>query len=157
MPALKLQQNLRQNLEMNMNAKSTGLGLMLPVVLNPAVAAVIGIGLVGLGIYRLLDDEDEVCASEASDESSIGELVECSDTAELAAGHENSDCLASADAVSLDKSPADVPANAALGQQDADREADKQKIIREAMSELGKRSAAARARKKAEASLCKMD
>ena len=42
-----------------MNTKTTGLAFMLPAALNPAVAAAIGIGLVGIGIYRLLGDDDE--------------------------------------------------------------------------------------------------
>lgn len=130
---------------------------MLPVVLNPVVASAIAIGLVGLGIYRLLDDDDDDCASELSDAPPTGKPIENSATAELIAGDAISDSLASVPSVSLDKSPADVQANAAIEQHDAGREAEKQKIIRAAMSELGKRSAAARARKKAEASVRKMD
>jgi hypothetical protein len=57
--------------------------------------------------------------------------------------------------VSLERNQQDGPQLADLHQQDVDRDDVKKKIIREAMSELGKRSAAARARKKADANASK--
>lgn len=44
-----------------------------------------------------------------------------------------------------------VPSSEPLQTEDAAREADQSEMIRKAMSELGKRSASARAKKKAEA------
>jgi hypothetical protein len=130
-----------------MNTKTTGLAFMLPAALNPAVAAAIGIGLVGIGIYRLLGDDDETREPEELPKPSPS-------VASTVAGliSENSQPTPT---VSLERNQKDGPQLADLHQQDVDRDDVKKKIIREAMSELGKRSAAARARKKADASASK--
>ena len=47
---------------MNNHAK---LGLLLPAVLNSATAAVVGIGLIAVGLYRLLPDDEEEVTVEA--------------------------------------------------------------------------------------------
>ena len=112
---------------MNDTAK---LGLLLPAVLNP-VTAVVGVGL-GL-LWLLRDDEDEA----TDDTVQIKRLpppvkngvkplptVELNDKAGEPVGN------------------GDAPAS--------NPDADQKQIIRSAMSELGKRSAAARAKKKAE-------
>jgi hypothetical protein len=127
-----------------MNTKTTGLALMLPAALNPAVAAAIGIGLVGFGIYRLLGDGDDNRTSEGLLEPSqaVASTVE-----DLISGGSHS-----ARTVCLEQGLQDYPEDADLDRQDVDRDHVKKKMIREAMSELGKRSAAARARKKTEAS-----
>ena len=45
--------------------------LLLPAVLNPATAAVLGIGLIAVGLYRLLpgDDEEPTVEAEAADDA----------------------------------------------------------------------------------------
>lgn len=127
---------------MNINTKTTGLGLLLPAALNPAVAAAIGIGIVGFGIYRLLGDDDEKLEAVVLPEplpsvaSTVAGVI--SDTSKL----ERTVCL--------EQSKQDGAQRADLDQQDVGGDDVKKKMIREAMSELGKRSAAARARKKAE-------
>jgi hypothetical protein len=130
-----------------MNTKTTGLAFMLPAALNPAVAAAIGIGLVGIGIYRLLGDDDENREPE--------ELPKPSPSVASTGADLISDNSQSTPTVSLERNQQDGPQLADLHQQDVDRDDVKKKIIREAMSELGKRSAAARARKKTEASASK--
>lgn len=132
---------------MNFNTKTTGLAFMLPAALNPAVAAAIGIGLVGFGIYRLLGDDDENCESEKLPEpkpsvaSTVADLI--------------SDNSQSTHTVCLKRNQQDGPQLIDFHQQDVDWDDVKKKMIREAMSELGKRSAAARARKKADVSASK--
>ena len=130
-----------------MNTKTTGLAFMLPAALNPAVAAAIGIGLVGIGIYRLLGDDDEKREPE--------ELPKTSPSVASTVADLISDNTQSTSTVCLERNQQDGPQLADLNQQDVDRDDVKKKIIREAMSELGKRSAAARARKKADASSSK--
>jgi hypothetical protein len=130
-----------------MNTKTTGLAFMLPAALNPAVAAAIGIGLVGIGIYRLLGDDDENREPE--------ELPKPSPSVASTVADSISDNSQSTPTVCLERKQQDGPQLADLHQQEVDRDDVKKKIIREAMSELGKRSAAARARKKADASASK--
>jgi hypothetical protein len=126
-----------------MNTKTTGLAFMLPAALNPAVAAAIGIGLVGIGIYRLLGDDDEKREPE--------ELPKPSPSVASTVVDLISDNTQSTPTVCLERNQQDGPQLADLHQRDVDRDDVKKKIICEAMSELGKRSAAARARKKADA------
>ena len=125
-----------------MNTKTTGLAFMLRAALNPAVAAAIGIG-----IYRLLGDDDENREPE--------ELPKPSPSVASTVEDLISDNSQPMPTVSLERNQQDVPQLADLHQQDVDRDDVKKKILREAMSELGKRSAAARARKKAETSASK--
>lgn len=115
---------------MNNTAK---LGVLLPAVLNPATAALVGVAAIAVGIYRLLpDDEEPTVDTERGGGPERVALtaeqplpaVELDDSAEVS--------------VSDEAEPAPIP------------EADHKVIIRSAMSELGKRSAAARAKKKAE-------
>ena len=116
------------------NAK---LGLLLPAILNPAVAAALGIGIVAVGLYRLLPDDDEDATGEdvPSDGSkaalpAVRQPVPTADINEVQRVE-----------VASNEPLQTVPA--------ATDEADESEIIRKAMSELGKRSAAARAKKKA--------
>jgi hypothetical protein len=110
------------------NAK---LGLMVPAILNPATAAVIGIRL-GL-LWLLLDDEQEAAVDDvtiklpSSAVTSVVEPVRAVDP---------QPCEPTLEAYDAEIIP--VP------------EADQKEAIRSAMSELGKRSAIARAKKKAE-------
>jgi hypothetical protein len=125
---------------MNINSKTTGLGLLLPAALNPALAVTLGVGVIGFGIYRLLGDNEECEKPKALPEPSptVGTVVED---------------LISDDANSVETvAVVELPQTADFDQHGADQDDTKQKMIRDAMSELGKRSAAARARKKAEAS-----
>jgi len=117
------------------NAK---LGLLLPAILNPAVAAALGIGIVAVGLYRLLPDDDEDATVEEmpsnDPEMAIPVTKQPVPTVEM-----------------NEVQPVHVPSDEPLQTVPvATYEADESEIIRKAMSELGKRSAAARARKKAE-------
>jgi len=117
------------------NAK---LGLLLPAILNPAVAAALGIGVLAVGLYRLLPDSDEDATVE-------GVPSDCPKVAIPAVRHP-------VPTVEVNEvQQVDVPSNEPLQTVPvATDEADQAEMIRKAMSELGKRSAAARARKKAE-------
>jgi len=121
------------------------LGLILPAVLNPATAALLGIGLIVVGLYRMLPDDDE--DANASTVPSNGPqpavltvkaqlpAVDKSDVVPLR--QPSNDAQTTAD-TALETAPASTP------------EANQSETIRKAMSELGKRSAAARAKKKAQ-------
>ena len=110
------------------NAK---LELMLPAILNPATAAVVGIGL-GL-LWLLRDDEQEATV----------------DTAPI----KRAKPTAKTDAQQLpavETLPGEIVPEASATVPAGTLEAAQKEMIRTAMSELGKRSAAARAIKKAE-------
>ena len=120
---------------MNNTAK---LGLLLPAVLNPATAAVIGIAAIAVGLYRMLPDDDEEVIVDAV-------ATNVSDIA-------TSTVEATLPAVELSEAPpVEEPFRNPIPTAPAGTsEADQSETIRKAMSELGKRSAAARAKKKAE-------
>jgi len=128
---------------MNINNKTAGLSLLLPAALNPALAAALGIGIIGFGIYRLLGDDEECQTPEG--------LLERSPT--VASTFDGRDSFGTDDAptVLIAQCPQDDPQVADSEPRNGDKSDAKQKIIREAMSELGKRSAAARVRKKLQA------
>jgi hypothetical protein len=110
------------------NAK---LGLILPAILNPATAAVVGIGL-GL-LWLLRDDEQEATVDDVpikTQSSAVTAVVKPVRAVDL------QPCEPTLEAYDAEIIP--VP------------EADQKETIRSAMSELGKRSAMARAKKKAE-------
>ena len=44
---------------MNVSLNNGKLALLLPVVLNPATAAAVGVGLLGVGLLWLLRDDEE--------------------------------------------------------------------------------------------------
>lgn len=112
---------------MNNTAK---LGILLPTVLNPATAA-FGIGL-GL-LWLLRDDEDEATVEPVK----IKRLPPPAQTA--AKPLPTVEALVEQVVPVTDQAvPAPIP------------DTDQKEMIRSAMSELGKRSAAARAKKKAE-------
>jgi len=117
------------------NAK---LGLLLPAILNPAVAAALGIGIVAVGLYRLLPDDDE--------DATVEDVPSHGSKAALPAVRQPVPTVGINEAQQVA-----VPSNEPLQTVPvATDEADQSEMIRKAMSELGKRSAAARARKKAE-------
>jgi hypothetical protein len=107
------------------NAK---LGLMLPAILNPATAAVVGIGL---GLLWLLGDDEQ--------EGTVADVP--------------IKLPSSAVAVQPVRAVDPRPCESTLEAYDAEivpiPEADQKEAIRSTMSELGKRSAIARAKKKA--------
>ncbi|MFT5629685.1 MAG: hypothetical protein ACI9HB_000847 [Gammaproteobacteria bacterium] len=123
------------------------LGFLLPVVLNPATAAAVGIGL---GLLWLLRDDEEEATVEAvplkPPMSAVGAVVEplpAVEQNEVQPVYEPSN-----DAIEMEKAEVapetlkTLPATISKPVQS--------EIIRKAMSELGKRSAAARAQKKAQ-------
>jgi hypothetical protein len=124
-------------MKMNDTAK---LGAILPAILNPATA-VIGIGL-GL-LWLLSDDDDE----EGGDKVNLVTVRETSP---------NRPAMVMPAAVkpltSVETQPEEIVLEASepASPTSMTSEADQNEMIRNAMSELGKRSAAARAKKKAE-------
>jgi hypothetical protein len=109
------------------NAK---LGLMLPAILNPATAAVVGIGL-GL-LWLLRDDEPD-----ATDDDVPTKLPSSTVTTVVEPVR------------AVDPRPPEPTLEAHDTEIVPIPEADQKEAIRSAMSELGKRSAMARAKKKA--------
>ena len=45
---------------------TTKLGLLLPAVLNPATAAIVGIAAIAVGLYRMLPDDGEEATVDAT-------------------------------------------------------------------------------------------
>ena len=121
------------------------LGLLLPVVLNPATAAVVGIGL-GL-LWLLRDDEQEATVEPEPNKRTkptvltVAEPLPAVEQSEVqAVGEPSNDAMETVETTpeTLETPPAAIS------------KPDQSEMIRKAMSELGKRSAAARAKKKAE-------
>jgi hypothetical protein len=110
---------------------TTKLGFLLPVLLNPATAAVVGIGL-GL-LWLLRDDEEEATVDAAP-------INRAKPTARTDAQR----------VPAVEVLPDKIVPEAREAVPAGTLEAAQKEIIRTAMSELGKRSAAARAIKKAE-------
>jgi hypothetical protein len=110
------------------NAK---LGLMLPAILNPATAAVVGIGL-GL-LWLLRDDEQEATVDEVP--------IKLPRSAVTAVEQP---------VLAVDQRPSEPAPEAYDAEIAPIPEVDQKEAIRATMSELGKRSAMARAKKKAE-------
>ena len=123
----------------------TKLGLLLPTVLNPATAAVIGIAAIAVGLYRMLPGDDEeptVDAVSIKGPETVVSTVE----ARLPSVE-----LIEVKPLSQPYNDAEQTAPIALETAQAQTtDLDQSEMIRKAMSELGKRSAAARAKKKAE-------
>ncbi|WP_424177149.1 hypothetical protein [Yoonia sp. TsM2_T14_4] len=127
---------------MNNHAK---LGMLLPAILNPATAAIVGIAAMAVGLYRMLpDDEKDATVGAVSSNGSKQPIptvearlpaVELDDV--------QRGCQLSGDGLGT------VPVvHATVSTKPSDD--DESAMIRKAMSELGKRSAVARAKKKAE-------
>lgn len=121
------------------------LGLLLPAVLNPATVAVVGIGLIAVGLFRLLGDDEEeatVVAVPLNAPKPAGAArLPAVEPSEVQPVYEPSnDAMETVEtAPEILKTP---PA--------AISKPDQSEMIRKVMSELGKRSAAARAKKKYE-------
>jgi hypothetical protein len=110
------------------NAK---LGLMLPAIINPATAAVVGIGL---GLLWLLRDDEQ----DATDDAVPIKLPSSAVTPVVQPVR------------AVDPRPCEPTLEAYDAEIVPIPEANQKAAIRSAMSELGKRSAMARAKKKAE-------
>ena len=108
------------------NAK---LGLMLPAILNPATAAVVGIGL-GL-LWLLRDDEQEATVDDVP--------IKLPSSAVTAVEQP---------VLAVDQRPSEPAPEAYDAEIVPIPEVDQKEAIRATMSELGKRSAMARAKKK---------
>ncbi|AGI68143.1 hypothetical protein OAN307_c25460 [Octadecabacter antarcticus 307] len=108
------------------------LGFLLPAILNPATAAVVGIGI---GLLWLLSDDDDKEAT--VDNMPIKRIKPAVRTAAQPLPTLQK-LPTDIELVVADTAPAEIP------------ELDQKEVIRSAMSELGKLSAAARAKKKAE-------
>ncbi|WP_270729577.1 hypothetical protein [Shimia sp. Alg240-R146] len=130
-----------------MTLQKAGIGAALPFLFNPATLSVVAIGAVGWGIYNLLHDEDE----EEGDETpaAIG------DTKVIAKVAETTDTNAPQQQPKSGTGWFDFPVSEAGAGSEADEaaeEAERKEMLRRTMSDLGKRSAAARAKRKAAAS-----
>ncbi|NRB19009.1 MAG: hypothetical protein HRU33_15950 [Rhodobacteraceae bacterium] len=132
-----------------MNIQKAGIGAALPLLLNPATLGFVALGAVGWGIYNLLrDDEDDGCDVPSN---TVQKLP--AKTRVAKAGATQPSQVSAQAAVQLE-APVKVSdeAEARLKSDETADDAERSLIIRQAMSELGKRSAAARAKRKAAAS-----
>ena len=121
------------------------LGFLLPVVLNPATAVVVGIGL---GLLWLLRDDEEEATVEAEPNKltqlavrTVEKTLPAVEQTELQPAYEPSNNAME----TVETAPETLETPPA-----AISKPDQSEMIRKAMSELGRRSAAARAKKKAE-------
>lgn len=142
---------------MNNNASPGGL---LALISNPAVLAVVGIGAVALTIIEMFSDEedDQNDGSEAVPHGSTpfieplksedlavpATVIEPFETVETTAEEAAYSYVEDLNA----HEPVDEFENNPQQDETTNEEAAKKELIRQAMSELGKRSAAARAKKK---------
>lgn len=120
---------------MSVNVEKVGLGMLIPTLLNPTTAAVLAIGAIGNAVFNFLsdDDESESVVEASSTVPQIEPLPTVASTVEL-------------QCVSIDENKDEILATS----HQPEPEADHREVIRLAMSELGKRGAAARAKKKAD-------
>ena len=121
------------------------LSLILPAVLNPATAALVGIGLIAVGLYRMLPDDEE--------DASVGVLPVNGSKQAAETVKTRLSAVQPCQTQISDEPAAEAreTANANIAIASATiSDSDQGEIIRKAMSELGKRSAAARAKKKAD-------
>tara|TARA_R110002072_G_scaffold302338_1_gene484783 strand:+ start:5493 stop:5936 length:444 start_codon:yes stop_codon:yes gene_type:complete len=142
---------------MNANITKTVLGGLLPFITNPATLAIIGIGAVGLTIYDILTDKKDGQGNGSEpqingSEPLIVPFLDGSTTVDEAALEplETASPTAFATAHSTDREP--FPAGGIDSQKEEEVETcnpedEKKELIRQAMSELGKRSGAARRHK----------
>lgn len=145
---------------MSSNITKTVLGGLLPFITNPATLAIIGISAVGLTVYDILtekkDDQSNGSDTENSDFEPLIEPFTDGSATVSATVHkplETAYSTVSATVCSTDKEPfltevLDGSGDASDQHEAISPDTSKKELIRQAMSELGKRSAAARARKK---------
>lgn len=139
-----------------MNGTRTGLGVMAPALLNPGTATIIAVGLVGYGLIKLLseDEEDEGHEDangsvEPQERNSTVGTVEATVDMPLGNHLEQPPVVTDAPLQTLQEAVAerfDTAQEETKLPQESD--AARQEMIRQYMSELGKRSAAARAKKR---------
>lgn len=133
-----------------MTVQKAGVAAALPFLLNPATVGVVAIGAVGWGLYTLLRDEGD---EEDSENAGMG----IANPNKISPAPKINTVEAKPEELQVSSQPAE-PAESCLdaaGHSEAFEGAnavDQKEIVRQAMSELGKRSAAARARRKAAAS-----
>ncbi|MBD3676964.1 MAG: hypothetical protein HUJ27_01010 [Rhodobacteraceae bacterium] len=118
-----------------MNNQNSGIGLLVTALLNPAVGAAVGIGLLGFGVYKLLSDDEELQNGDEFGSSDISLLG--------TGGPTTTESLEKPNTSARDAEVSGTQKNGLLS------EAQKKDMIRRVMSELGKRSAAERARRRA--------
>lgn len=130
-----------------MTIQKAGFAAALPFLMNPATVGLVAIGAVGWGLYKLLGDDEEATGDEwliLDKQQKPRELLEA---VERVAVHEEL-CVDESSEPLVELSSGDSGATPTDDNVDEARQAE---IVRQAMSELGKRSAAARARRKAAA------
>ena len=123
--------------------QKAGLTTALPFLLNPATLGIAVIGVAGWGLYNLLQDDEEKDALASKQDNKPP--IKRSPQPEVAPQVEM--------AASIDTAPLGELSQDATSKNLADPEAERRELVRQAMSELGKRSAAARAKKKTEAAV----
>lgn len=142
---------------MNANITKTVLGGLLPFITNPATLAIIGIGAVGLTVYEILTDKKDGQGNGSEPQNNGSEpLIEpfshgsaaVAGTVPLPLKTDRSTALTTVRSTDEKLFVAEVADSRSHGAEVINPEAEKKELIRQAMSELGKRSAAARAKKK---------
>ena len=131
---------------MNVRNGTTTVGLLGPHLLNPAVAAALGIGLIGIGLIRFLGGDDDELAEIVGDRSvpSKKRLVD-----RVSADQQTVPVIQ--EILPIDEEAVEATVEQPLEEGKATSpasEAEEREKLRQVMSELGKRSAAARARRR---------
>lgn len=146
---------------MNANITKTVLGSLLPFITNPATLAIIGIGAVGLTLYEILTEKKGGQGNGSEPQNNGSELLiePIADGSAAAAATVPKPMKITIPTVATTPlSTVEVPLETDIAndggystEQDDTVGPDfsKKELIRQAMSELGKRSAAARANKRA--------
>ncbi len=136
-----------------MNNTRTSLGVMAPALLNPGAAAIIAVGLIGYGLIKLFgeDEEDEDHTEVNSSISPQKRTSAVAPTVDMPLENSLEQPSVVPDTL-LEPVPeaASEPLDAVRQETELSQEVDasRQDMIRQYMSELGKRSAAARAAKR---------
>ena len=131
----------------------TKLGLLLPAILNPATATAVAVTFVAVGLFRLLSDEED----EEYEEIETVEQMPITPPVRTVTKPLQTDGQNGLGSSKAQENDARREADAVIEPRETEPAlisvADKSEMIRNAMSELGKRSAAARAKKKLERSV----
>ena len=131
-----------------MTIQKAGIGAAIPLLFNPAALGVVAIGAVGWGLFNLLRDEEEDGCEEPSTTvqkpSTKPEVFEAGATRTSEDDSQSTAQLESALQPHYETETHPISDECAT-------EVERRLMIRQAMSELGKRSAAARAKRKAAA------
>jgi hypothetical protein len=131
-----------------MTIQKAGIGAAIPLLFNPGALGVVAIGAVGWGLFKLLRDDEEDGCNEPSD--TVQEPPAKTQVATIAAYRTtlvDSQKTTQLETVLNPNEEAETPSKSG----ECDEDAERSLMIRQAMSELGKRSAAARAKRKAAA------